>query len=79
MRVHIDMDEELVRRIDSVAGKRGRSQFVRDAVETAIDRERRARLIESALGSIPDQGHDWDDDPAKWIHDQRRADPRRVG
>ena len=30
-------------------------------------------------GSIPDSGHDWDDDPAKWVHDQRRADPRRVG
>ena len=26
---------------------------------------------EAALGSIPDTGHTWDDDPAQWVRDQR--------
>ena len=23
------------------------------------------------MGSIPDHGHEWDDDPAAWVHAQR--------
>jgi hypothetical protein len=23
--------------------------------------------------------HEWDDDPAEWVHQQRRADVRRAG
>ena len=30
-----------------------------------------ASSLESALGSIPDSGHDWDGDPASWVHQQR--------
>ena len=36
-------------------------------------------LIESALGSIEDAGHDWDADPAEWVREQRRAEQARVG
>jgi predicted transcriptional regulator len=79
MRMHIELDDQLVRLIDSVAGPRGRSQFVRDAIERALDRKRRWDLIESAIGSIDDEGHEWDEDPAEWVRKQRRADPRRVG
>lgn len=32
-----------------------------------------------AFGTIADSGHEWDDDPAAWVHAQRRADERRVG
>jgi hypothetical protein len=35
--------------------------------------------IEQALGSIPDEGHDWDDDPGEWVRAQRSADARRSG
>lgn len=79
MRLHIEMDDELVERIDEAAGPRGRSEFVRQAVRAALEHEERWRLIESAMGSIPDHGHDWDEDPAAWVHEQRFADPRRVG
>jgi hypothetical protein len=44
-----------------------------------INDTERWELIESALGSIPDEGHDWDDDPAAWVHEQRRSDADRVG
>ncbi|CCM64828.1 hypothetical protein BN381_480010 [Candidatus Microthrix parvicella RN1] len=35
--------------------------------------------MESALGSLPDSGHAWDDDPATWVRAQREADGRRAG
>ncbi len=79
MRVHIDVDEALVSRIDSVAGKRRRSQFVRDAVVAALDHQARTELIGSTRGVIADRGHQWDDDPAGWVRAQRRSDSRRLG
>lgn len=79
MRVHIELDDALVERVDAVAGSRGRSRFVREAVEWALEHRARWDLIRSAVGSIEDRGHDWDRDPASWVRRQRRADRRRVG
>ena len=79
MRMHIELDDDLVRRIDEVAGSRGRSGFVRTAIERALDEQRRWKLIRSAIGSISDHGHDWDEDPAEWVRGQRQADRKRVG
>jgi predicted transcriptional regulator len=77
--MHIELDDELVKQIDGVAGPRGRSQFIRDAIERALDWDTRWKLIKSAMGSIPDHGHEWDDDPAEWVRRQRRGDPKRGG
>lgn len=79
VRIHIDVDEALIERVDAAAGPRGRSRFVREAVEWALERGSRWDLIRSAVGSIADSGHDWDCDPAAWVRKQRRADRRRVG
>jgi predicted transcriptional regulator len=79
MRVHIDMDEDLIERIDALAGRRRRSRFVRDAIVAALEQHDRVALILSAKGSIPARGHDWDADPAAWVRAQRRGDRRRVG
>ena len=79
MRVHISLDPKLVKAVDRRVGKRKRSAFIADTVKRALEDARRADDILSALGSIPDTGHDWDDDPAAWVHAQRRLDPRRVG
>ena len=79
MRLHISLDNELVWELDELVGPRGRSPFIANAVRRAVDAERRWRKIESAFGTIADSGHEWDDDPAAWVHAQRRADERRVG
>ena len=79
MRVHITLRDELVHELDRRVGARRRSSFIARAVEHALDDERRWELIESALGAVPDSGHDWDSDPAAWVREQRRADERRVG
>jgi metal-responsive CopG/Arc/MetJ family transcriptional regulator len=77
--MHIELDDKIVKKIDKASGPRGRSAFVRKAVEQALEWEERWKLIRSARGAIADYGHEWDDDPAEWVRQQRRADPRRVG
>ena len=79
MRVHIELDDELVAQIDQRAGARNRSRFMRRAISAALDETARWDLILAAGGSIADTGHDWDADPADWVSRQRRADPDRVG
>jgi hypothetical protein len=79
MRVHITLDEEDVRRLDARVGARHRSRFIAEAVRRALDDQHRWELIESALAALPDEGHDWDHDPAEWVRTQRRADSRPVG
>lgn len=79
MRLHITLRDELVHALDQRVGLRRRSSFIAHAVERALDDERRWELIESAVGSIEDEGHDWDADAARWVEAQRRGDRRRVG
>jgi metal-responsive CopG/Arc/MetJ family transcriptional regulator len=79
MRVRIELPDELSAALDEVAGKRGRSAFVRAAVQRAIEQERRWTAIESSGGVIADAGQDWDDDSSDWVRRQRRGDVRRAG
>jgi len=71
MRLHISLDDELVRDLDRVVGGRERSSFIAGAVRRAIDELDRTEALQAALGSIPDSGHDWDADPAAWVRAQR--------
>jgi len=79
MRVHIDVDEALIARIDAAAGARRRSQFIRDAVVAALDQRSRGEIVLAARSVIADRGHAWDGDPAAWVRAQRRGDRRQVG
>jgi hypothetical protein len=79
IRVHITLPERVVRELDHRVGPRRRSTYIAHAVEQALDDDRRWDLIESAIGTIEDNGHDWDADTAEWVRSQRRADQRRVG
>ena len=79
MRLHISLENELVSQVDARVGPRRRSAFIAHAVRQALDDERRWELIEAALDAVPDEGHDWDRDPAAWVRAQRAGDARRVG
>jgi metal-responsive CopG/Arc/MetJ family transcriptional regulator len=79
MRVHISLDDDLIAELDRLIGPRRRSAFVAEAVRRALDDRRRWDDIEAALATIADTGHDWDEDPAGWVREQRRGDRRRVG
>jgi Arc/MetJ family transcription regulator len=79
MRMHIELDDDLIAQVDRLAGSRGRSGFVRAAVERAVRQEIRWSATEATAGGIDDEGHDWDVNPAAWVREQRRADTRRAG
>jgi Arc/MetJ family transcription regulator len=79
MRLHITLDDALVAELDQRAGVRRRSAFIAEIIRRTLDDERRWADIERSLGSLPDEGHQWDDDPADWVRRQRRSDSRRAG
>jgi Arc/MetJ family transcription regulator len=79
MRIHIELDDELVARQDELTGPRGRSAFVRSAIERAIRQELRWSDIEAAAGAIENQDHEWDADPAAWVREQRHTGTPRAG
>jgi predicted transcriptional regulator len=75
MRMHLNLDDELAREIDAVAGSRGRSAFIREAIAKEMDRRRRWVAFDRAVGGALDFGSHLPDD---WIREERHADPRRV-
>jgi plasmid stability protein len=79
MRVHVNLDDELVRELDRRAGRRGRSTYIAATLQRALDDERRWEEIAASVGKVSDSGHEWDSDPAAWVRAQRRADQQRVG
>ena len=79
MRLHISLEDELVAELDKRVGKRRRSTFIAQLLRRTLDDERRWDEILASFGTIDDEGHDWDRDPAAWVREQRRGDPRRVG
>lgn len=78
MRVHISLSDEVLASLDQRVGARERSAFIEKAVRRALDELSRHDAMQAALGSIEDSGHEWDEDPAQWVREQR-ADHRRAG
>ena len=72
MRVQIVLDDEVVAELDRRAGELHRDMFISESIQRGLF-EQRWDDIESALGTIRDSGHAWDDDPAAWAREQRRS------
>ena len=79
MRLHISLEDELVAELDRRVGKRRRSAFIARVLRRTLDDERRWDEILASIGTIDDEGHEWDQDTAGWVRVQRQGDPRRVG
>lgn len=79
MRLHIALDDDLVRELDERAGKRQRSTFIAELIRRGLDDERRWDDIEAALGVIGEGMHEWDRDPAQWVCEQCEGGGRRAG
>lgn len=79
MRLHISIEDSIVEELDQRVGARRRSPFIAAALRRALDDERRWEAIAEAAGAIEDAHHGWDEDPGRWVRDQRRADSTRVG
>ena len=55
MRLHVVLDEAVVREIDSHVGRRGRSRFIREAVEAKVEEDmRRLAALNRLRGSMPE-------------------------
>ena len=55
MRLHVVLDEDVIKEVDAIVGKRGRSQFIREAIEARVDEDtRRLEALERLRGSMPD-------------------------
>jgi metal-responsive CopG/Arc/MetJ family transcriptional regulator len=79
MRLHITLDSDLVERLDRRVGRRRRSMFISETVRRALEDEQRWEDIEAGIGSLSEQEHEWDADPAAWVTAQRHADQSRIG
>jgi metal-responsive CopG/Arc/MetJ family transcriptional regulator len=66
-RTNVTLPEELMREVDELAGPRGRSQFVADAVAGKVKRERLRRALDASRGALvgtpsymtPDESYRW--------------------
>lgn len=80
MRVHIQLDGELLEELDRRCGRRRRSAFIAELIRRGLDDERRWDDVEASIGALADgEDHDWDEDPAAWVRAQRHGDRRRAG
>lgn len=71
MRLHLNVDSELLDEVDALAGPRGRSRFIRDAIETRVEAERSRAALFEAFGAAPTFGDHLGED---WIREGRRRD-----
>ncbi|HEV3231952.1 MAG TPA: hypothetical protein VG245_06845 [Candidatus Dormibacteraeota bacterium] len=78
-RIHVNLDDTLLRRLDGIVGVRGRTAYLDQAIREKLDRERRWEGIMAASGAAPDDGtHPWDGMPAaEWVARERAAGSKR--
>jgi hypothetical protein len=55
-RTNLTLPEALIREIDVIAGPRGRSRYVADAVAQRLKRDRLLRALDAAAGSLVPKG-----------------------
>ena len=79
MRIRVALDDAVVVELDRRAGSRPRGEFAAELIARGLEDERRQENHEAAFGSLPDTGHEWDDDPAAWVRRERRGDGPRFG
>jgi len=70
MRIHINVDEGLLDEVDRLAGSRGRSRFIGEAIESRVEAERARAALLNAFGAAPTFGDHLGPD---WIRGGRRA------
>jgi hypothetical protein len=68
VRTNLLLPEKLVREVDEIAGPRGRSRYIAEAVEARLKRDRIKRAWEAARGMWRDRP-EWktSDDVVEWV------------
>jgi metal-responsive CopG/Arc/MetJ family transcriptional regulator len=74
-RTNVTLPEDLLREVDALAGPRGRSQFVADAVSAKVKRERLRRALDETRGALVGRpGYMGPDEAYRWIRSMRDED-----
>lgn len=76
-RTHVMMSDEVLRAIDEVVGRRGRSRFLEEAAREKLERLALAESIEATAGIARGSAyHHWRDrrSAAAWVRKTRRTE-----
>lgn len=78
-RAHIVIPAELIAEIDTVVGKRCRSQFMTEAVRKELKRLRFKQSLDEAVGAWKDKDHpELNQGSASWVTQLRGAEEART-
>jgi metal-responsive CopG/Arc/MetJ family transcriptional regulator len=72
-RTNLTLPADLLREVDSIAGPRGRSRYVAEAVAQRVKRDRLLRAVEASFGSlVPKGGRPMTrEEVSAWVEEQR--------
>lgn len=74
-RTNVTLPSELLEEVDELAGPRGRSQFVAEAVEAKVKRERLRKALDATRGSlVGTSSYMGPDETYRWIRSMREED-----
>lgn len=74
-RTNVTLPQALLREVDELAGPRGRSQFVADAVVTRVKRERLHRALDATRGVLAGTSSYMDPvESYRWVRSMRDED-----
>ena len=76
MRTHVVLPEDLVKGVDDLVGKRGRSRFIAEATSEKLKKERLVKAIREGAGILdPKKYPHWStpEKTAEWLRELRRT------
>lgn len=74
-RTNVTLPEELLREVDDLAGPRGRSQFVAEAVAAKVKRERLRKALDASRGVfVGTPSYMSPDEAYRWVRSMREED-----
>jgi metal-responsive CopG/Arc/MetJ family transcriptional regulator len=77
-RTHVVLSDEVLRAVDEVAGRRGRSRFLEEAAREKLEQLALADSIAASAGIARGRAYaHWEDRPAaaSWVQKTRRTEP----
>ena len=81
MRIHVVLPEDLVKSVDTLAGKGKRSQFIEEAVREKLRKDTLLSALRATAGFISAEDHpEWatSEKVAAWVRESRRQSDRRI-